>query len=104
MCPSRYLGAHRYYPKDSFGDKAHSLRVLAHSDVAKTALWSFVESTSNPGTTLLMLERNFARTAPDVKGWYLAISDSDKAERDCISTYLTVTDDQSKAAFVEIIS
>lgn len=53
---------------------------------------------------MLMLELNLDLTAQDVKGWYLAISDSSKAERDCISTYLEVTDDQSKAAAVEIIS
>lgn len=53
---------------------------------------------------MLELEYSFDDTTPDVTGWYLALSDSPDAERDSTSTYLTVTDDPSKAAAVEIMS
>lgn len=74
---------------------------MAHSDPLKAALWSFVEKS---GATLLVLERSLDWTTRDVKGWYLAISDNSNGERDCVSTYLTVTDDQSKAVNVRITS
>lgn len=101
MC--RYLGAHRNTERDWFGDKRHSLRVITHADPGKAALWTFVLHPSRPRAMMMVLQQNLARTALDVRYWYLAVSDNPDAERDCVSMYLTVTDDKAKAATVEFV-
>lgn len=97
-----YVGVHGGLSSDSFDDASNSLRVSTKLGYGSSVIWSIIAHPSKPSASVLEVKSNYDSRARNSIGWYLTISDSPEAERDSDSVYLSVTDDVSKAATVEL--
>ena len=90
----RFLAVHDWYKSDRIF--TGYLRVMAHADAQKSAIWNFVE---HDGKRYLQIKTNRAGSATHTAGWYLAEPPS--SERDSVSNWMAVTPNLDEAMAVE---